>query len=151
MSSTLAAATQVFLSLIAYSEGTGDRYDLTYNHHVFRDFDRHPNIVIRGSPYYSSAAGRYQFIWHTFTEMQKKCSGIPDFTPASQDNAAVCLLDSRKVNHTEFHTTKGALLIEIKKIANVWASLPGSPYGQPTHSMDKLWKFYNARRLQRGK
>ena len=32
----------------------------------------------------------------------------------------------------------------LRKLNGVWASLPGSPYGQPTHSTAKLWLVYKA-------
>ena len=30
----------------------------------------------------------------------------------------------------------------VNKLNNIWASLPGSQYGQPTHPMATLWSYY---------
>jgi muramidase (phage lysozyme) len=35
----------------------------------------------------------------------------------------------------------------MKKLNRIWASLPGSPYGQPTRKTEALWqKFQQARK-----
>ena len=141
---SLTIATQIFLSTIAFSEGTNERYDLTFNFHRIRMFDRHPAIVIKGQSYYSSAAGRYQFIQSTYVDMQRNCRlyKIPDFKPDSQDKAAVCLLERYKVKHNEIHLAKKNLQTELNKVNMEWASLPNSQLEQPTNTIEKLWKFY---------
>lgn len=71
----------------------------------------------------STAAGAYQFIKPTWDRIRALAPRLPDFSPASQDAAAVRLLNS-----------VGALrLIEAGEIAaavvlasKTWASLPGS-------------------------
>ena len=136
------AATAAFLSMIAFAEGTGDRYDITYDYHIIRDFDRHPNVVIRGGRYYSSAAGRYQFLASTYKEMQEKCDDVIDFTPPSQDAAAICMLDLKGVNHHEEIKTPATFKEEVSKVAKVWASLPGAGYGQPERKLERLWRIY---------
>lgn len=32
----------------------------------------------------------------------------------------------------------------LRKVNRIWASLPGSPYGQHTHSTGDLWEYYKS-------
>jgi len=142
----LTAATAAFLSMISYAEGTniGEQgYAVTFDYHIIRDFDKHPNVAIIGSKYVSTAAGRYQFIKATYDEMQERCKdAIPDFTPTSQDNAAVCMLNMKGVNHVNPIETEFAFSEEVDKVSKIWASLPGAGYGQPERKLGELWRVY---------
>lgn len=56
--------------------------------------DRHPRVYIAGPQGPSSAAGRYQFTWSRWKQLQKKHNvTFSDFTPDTQDAAAVLDLD----------------------------------------------------------
>jgi lysozyme len=70
----------------------------------------------------SSAAGAYQLIKATWIRLRDKLQ-LPDFSPASQDLAAVQLLDDiGALKLVQAGDIQGALA----KASKVWASLPGS-------------------------
>jgi len=70
----------------------------------------------------STAAGAYQLIKGTWARLKAKLN-LPDFSPLSQDQAAVALLDeSGALDLIYAGDIEGA----IKKASRIWASLPGS-------------------------
>jgi lysozyme len=70
----------------------------------------------------STAAGAYQFIKKTWIKLSEKLD-LPDFSPASQDLAAIQLLDDiGALSLIRDGDIDGAL----KKASKVWASLPYS-------------------------
>jgi len=70
----------------------------------------------------STAAGAYQFIKATWIRLRNKMQ-LTDFSPASQDLAAVQLLDDiGALKLVQSGDIEGALA----KASKVWASLPGS-------------------------
>lgn len=54
------------------------------------DYSKHPNIIgMRTAAGPSTAAGRYQFVYSTWRELQKRYPGqFTDFNPVTQDRAA---------------------------------------------------------------
>ncbi len=130
-----------FLGTIAYSEGTNDRYDLIFGYRTFTDFSDHPRRRVCSGSYCSDAAGRYQFLLTTWDGVRDKLD-LPDFTPASQDLAALQLIRGRGVYDLDGIDTYAEFSDAIHHLNREWASLPGSPYGQPTHSMSVLWDEY---------
>lgn len=134
----LPANVEKFLKLITFTEGT-DRQKTPYNELFgftnFVGYSSHPNILIRSSNYSSTAAGRYQILKRTAKMLKMK-----DFTPESQDMAAIELI--KQAGAYNF-VLAGEWEKAIEKTNNVWASLPGSPYGQPTHKMKDAIKFLN--------
>lgn len=127
-----------FLMLITFTEGT-DRQKTPYNELFgftnFESYIKHPNKIIKSSNYSSSAAGRYQILKNT-ADMLK----MSDFTPESQDAAAIKLIKNAGAYKL---ILEGKFEEAILKTNRVWASLPGSPYGQPTHKMEDALKFIN--------
>lgn len=71
----------------------------------------------------SDAAGAYQFLSSTWNDC-KKALNLPDFSPASQDKAAVLLLQQKGALDD---IKKGNFTAAIQKTNRTWASLPGSP------------------------
>lgn len=130
---------QAFLALIRWTEGAN--YMTLFGGEQFTDFDDHPRQVITkslgGKPITSSAAGAYQFLSRTWDECQKALN-LPDFSPPSQDQAAVYLIERRNALTS---VMVGDWQAAILKCNREWASLPGSPYGQPTKSMAKCLEF----------
>lgn len=150
------AATNVAAALatLSQAEGTdraGDPYRVCYGYKfTIQSFADHPAVlgVWRGETLpdamcegaglspgcVSTAAGKYQIIRPTWLRLKAKL-GLPDFSPASQDRAAVELLKER-----------GALeLLEQGRFAEAmhaarkeWASLKGAGYGQGERSMEWL-------------
>ena len=86
------------LNAIASPESGGRynvRYDGSANGAEFDDFSQHPGIMVqRPDGRFSSAAGRYQFTLTTWKEVSREL-GLTDFSPESQDRAALHL--ARKI------------------------------------------------------
>jgi len=124
---------QAFLRVIRRGEGTADEggYKRLFGGGTFSSFADHPRTVVAKSGYRSSAAGAYQAMTSTWDETAK-IMGLPDFSPASQDLFAVGRIAARGALAD---VIAGRLETAISRCANEWASLPGSPYGQPVISM----------------
>ena len=136
----LSARERAFLDMIAFAEGTQtpEGYRTMFTGALFEGFDRHPDIVNRDpvSGLESTAAGRYQFLTTTWEGL-----GLPDFSPINQDIGAIQLIENRGAL-TDVQA--GNFEIAVNKVALEWASMPGSPYGQPTKTMDELREVYLA-------
>src|SRR5437016_6950612 len=99
------------------------------------DFSAHANILVQVRPgLNSTAAGRYQFLNRTWTGL-----GLPDFSEFNQDVGAVMLMQRRGMITPLLN---GDVEQAIENGNAEWASLPGSPYGQGTRSMNSLKKVY---------
>jgi muramidase (phage lysozyme) len=122
---------RALLDTIAGTESPG--YDVIYGGQRFTDFSKHPNIAveIRSGPNrgkFSTAAGRYQFLFSTWADLQEEL-GLPDFSPTSQDKAAWHL--AQKV----YENKEGRdLLADLRNgnlddvgpaLHSTWTSLPG--------------------------
>jgi muramidase (phage lysozyme) len=100
-----------------------------------QDLTGHPNILVQVGPGLKSTAfGRYQILAGT-----AKSDGFTNFSPAGQDAAANTLMSNRGMVNAAI---RGNIRQAIQKGGNEWASLPGSPYGQPTISMDSALQTY---------
>ena len=88
----------------------------------------------------SSAAGAYQILARTFDKLAEQ-HGFHDFTPETQDLAAIALIAGRGALGL---LVKGQIEAAVEKCNKEWASLPGSPYGQPTHTMNDVLNVYHA-------
>ncbi|WP_317205564.1 glycoside hydrolase family 104 protein [Janthinobacterium sp.] len=80
--------------------------------------------VKRGSV--STAAGAYQINLPTWTRVSEKL-GLNDFSPASQDAAALQLISEKGA---AADVAAGRTASAVYKIRKIWASLPGAGYGQ---------------------
>lgn len=117
---------------------------------VITDFSEHPAVL--GSwtgepldslgPEYvgkvSTAAGAYQLIKPTWVALRYKLQ-LPDFTPPSQDAAAIELV--RQHGALDL-LNQGEVQRAIAMCASEWASLPGGASGQPSRSMASLIQAY---------
>lgn len=121
---------QAFLALIRFTEGAG--YNTVFGGGIVDYLEDHPRIAITrtlgGKPITSTAAGAYQFLSRTWDEC-KKALDLPDFTAANQDRAALYLIERRRALPA---VMEGDWETAIERCSREWASLPGSPYGQPT-------------------
>ncbi len=78
------------LDLIAFVEvGASGGYNTQFGGGTFSDFSRHPNIDDDLRP-----AGRYQIQYRTFKGIAEQ-EGLTDFSPQSQDKAAIALIAGR--------------------------------------------------------
>lgn len=108
---------------------------------LFHDYSDHPRVLVKLSDKLSStAAGRYQILKRTF-DHYKKALGLRDFSPASQDAIAVRLVSERGALPD---IERGDLDTAMKKVAKIWASLPGAGYGQHENAVADLRAAYVA-------
>lgn len=147
-----------YLSLLGWSEGVtkdvdpitqNDGYDCIVSgldpltgkagRHLFTDYSDHP--FAHGRPpiqlnahLRSTASGRYQVILETW-EGWKSHMSLTDFSAASQDAVAVALITQRGAAAA---VEAGDIPTAVRLCSTIWASLPTSPYGQPTHSMEDI-------------
>ena len=143
----MSANLRAFLALISWCEGTSgpDGYRTIVGGELFTDFGDHPRILKSGTfangKYWSStAAGKYQFLKGTWDECREACD-LPDFSPDSQDKAAIFLIKRANALHA---VEDGDLRNAIHLCNKTWASLPGSPYGQPIKSYADCERIYLA-------
>ncbi len=154
----LSANLRAFLKLIQWAEGTFSKpnpYAVCYAYsHTISDFSDHPAItkewngvvlpdrICAGAGYgpgcKSTAAGAYQINRPTWLGIKNKLPGIR-FDAAGQTAAAIQLIKQRGALQD---VENGALYKALKKCNPTWASLPGSPYDQPTRSYSKCEDFY---------
>jgi muramidase (phage lysozyme) len=134
--------TRAFLDMIAFAEGTDgpDGYRMLFGGGLFDSFADHPRLVVRRSGYASSAAGRYQILRRTWDDVQRVLK-LPDFSPGSQDVAAVFLLRRRGALS---HVLAGRFDRAVDASRKEWASLPGAGYGQPERRLADLRDRYRA-------
>ncbi len=140
---------RALLNTIRFAEGTwtGGRHDgyrMLYGGRLIADLSRHPEITV-ASRYTSAAAGAYQFLPRTWQEAARLLR-LPDFGPASQDQAALYLVEKRGV--LQRFDRQGLCQELLARLAPEWASLPTrtgqSYYGQPVHDAQELLRFYSA-------
>lgn len=135
---------RAFLATIRAGEGTADAggYNRLFGGNRFDSFADHPRLYITrtmgGKPITSSAAGAYQFLARTWDECAAALD-LTDFAPPSQDLAAVYLIRRRGALGD---VIAGRFGDAVRKCAREWASLPGSPYGQPTKTLAQAQQTY---------
>lgn len=139
------ANVRAFLGVIRVGEGTADSkgYSRLVGGGEFAGFRDHPRIVKSGTfkngkSWKSTAAGAYQAIVGTWDETQS-IMGLPDFSPTSQDLFALGRIAARGALED---VKAGRFDSAIRKCSMEWASLPGSPYGQPTISLERARSVY---------
>lgn len=135
---------QAFLRMVRYAEGTASAngYRMLFGGGLFEGYDDHPRTPVTatlgGKRITSTAAGAYQFLARTWDDI-KRAAGVSDFSPASQDRAAAALIRRRGALADVY---AGRFSEAVRKCAREWASLPGSPYGQPVKTMAQVTAAY---------
>ncbi|EPN2806514.1 glycoside hydrolase family 24 protein [Serratia marcescens] len=138
---------QKYLNVIALSEGTAgymnNGYNTMFGGDQFSDMSDHPRILKEftdknGKRNKTSAAGRYQFTQASWDEA-KAALNLPDFSPHSQDMAALYLI--RRAGQLD-NVLNGNFAEATAGLGGVWASLPSSTYAQPKHSYEAMENFY---------
>lgn len=130
------------LDLIAYAEGAD--YDVMYTGQRFTDFSKHPEKLLCANAICSDAAGKYQFLSTTWNPLKSRLK-LPDFSPASQDKAAIQLM---KDNGCYGAAVRGDVRAFADRCWNTWASLKSSTgekldSRQHAHSIEHLQAKYN--------
>lgn len=154
---------QAFLRVIRYAEGTSgpNGYRQIFatrgGPNLFDSWADHPRVAkqfkVGDKTLWTSAAGAYQFMAvsprpaplkptsvNTWDRLQAKL-GLADFSPASQDRAAVELIAEAGALQD---VKAGRFDQAINKCRGIWASLPGATYGQPTKDLRTLRNVYAA-------
>jgi len=131
---------RAFLLMIQYAEGTlgTNAYRMMYGGGLFSGFQKHPNRAISKGGLISTAAGAYQFLYRTWSELQRQLQ-LPDFSPSSQDKAAIELIRRRGAFED---VQEGRIALAIDKCHKIWASFPGAGYGQGERSLQALLQAY---------
>lgn len=135
---------RAFLAVLRACEGTAgpNGYRTLFGGTLFNSYDEHPRVTIHASGYASTAAGAYQILASSWDDYRAKTGAGKEFTPDAQDAYAVwAIRDKRKALDD---VEAGRLDEAIAKCAKEWASLPGSPYGQPTRTLDYCRGVYRA-------
>jgi muramidase (phage lysozyme) len=128
---------RAFLRMIRHGEGTADEdgYRRMFGGELFDSFADHPRRAITkrlgGKPITSTAAGAYQYLSKTWDGLVRQY-GFTDFSPKNQDLGCVALIKGRKALDD---VIAGRFEQAVMKCNKEWASLPGSPYGQPVVTM----------------
>jgi lysozyme len=154
------ANVRAFLDVIQRCEGTagqGDPYRVCYGFsHVIQDFSDHPKLTGEWAGVQlsdvqcggaglspgciSTAAGAYQITRPTWQRLRDRL-GLVDFSPASQDAAAIQLL---KDCGAYSRLAAGDLSGAVAKARGTWASLPGANYaGQGMRTFDQVASWYS--------
>lgn len=147
MTSTESPAVQdqniaAFLQTIRVSEGTAgpDGYRTMVGGSLFDGYADHPRTLVNlpNLGIKSSAAGAYQILRRTWDGVAAK-RGLSDFSPASQDAAAIELIRQRGALTL---VKAGRFSEAIDKCRKEWASLPGAGYGQHENTLARLQAAY---------
>jgi muramidase (phage lysozyme) len=136
------------LASIRAAEGTAqytDPYSVGFGGRPIGDLSQHPGTLSAfsdnsGNRKKTSAAGAYQFLNRSWGDMSGKL-GLNDFGPENQDIAAIGLLDrSGALDNVLAGDVNGF----VRDANGTWASLPGSPYNQPTRSRSFINRAWNS-------
>lgn len=133
---------QAFLRVIRAGETSQDdiAYRTMFGGGTFASFNDHPRVKNSAAGLVSTAAGAYQFLERTWDGLDAKYN-FPDFSPATQDFAAVALILGRGALDD---VLAGRFEQAVRKCNKEWASLPWSPYGQPTRTIEQARQVYEA-------
>lgn len=133
---------QAMLRVIRTGEGTADAggYSRLYGGGTFASYADHPRLSVTRWGITSTAAGAYQFLSSSWDET-RDVMGLRDFSPASQDLAAVGRIAARGALND---VLRGDFRAAVKKLNREWASLPESPYNQRTMSWEQAGQVFLA-------
>jgi muramidase (phage lysozyme) len=131
------------LDLVAWAEGTDANYNMIYTGAKFADYSKHPDRVMCSAGLCSAAAGRYQFMPQTWATVKAKLN-LPDFSPASQDKAAIQLMKDAGCYGA---AVRGDVADFADRCWSQWASFHGSNGAkldkrQRSHPIDQLKAKY---------
>lgn len=145
-----AANIAAFLAALRASEGTASQADpfrVVFGYgHTLQSLADHPYFTGEwlGAPFaggnWSTAAGAYQINRRTWAPLKQRLQ-LPDFSPASQDAAAIELVREKGALED---VKAGRFGAAVNKVRRVWASLPGAGYGQGERDLDWLTAQYES-------
>ena len=124
------------LDTIAWAEG-GRSYQTLYGGGTFSG-NQHPNRAITAGGYTSTAAGRYQFLYRTWREIQSAL-GLADFSGPNQDIGAVYLINQRgQLSKLLAGDFEGMM----RGLGCLWAALPYATCGQRRRDLAATMNYY---------
>lgn len=135
-----------FLDLISAAEGTTQHgYHTLFGGGRLDSLDTHPNRMSKfkdgsGRRLNTSAAGRYQIIGSVWNNLAER-EGLEDFSPESQDRAAISLIREKGALED---VEAGNFREAIEKLGSIWAALPSSTYDQPKKDWNWVEDFLAA-------
>lgn len=132
---------EAFLRVIRAGESsqTDDAYRMMFGGGLFSAPPwQHPHTPITIGAYTSTAAGAYQILAQTWDGLVGSF-GFSDFSPGNQDRAAIALIAGRG---SLDDVVAGNFQDAVRRCSREWASLPGSPYGQPTRTLAQALEVY---------
>lgn len=88
----------------------------------------------------STAAGAYQINLPTWQRVRVKGPRLNDFSPASQDEAAIRLIKEKRA---DLLINAGRVQEAFFALSPIWASLPYSNSGQPKRTLPEMMAFYD--------
>lgn len=147
------ARVRAFLRMIRVGEGTAGHtgYEKLFGGSSFiknhgKNFDDHPQIKIANSGYTSSAAGAYQVMGYTWSDLSmiraREKYKIKSFNPESQDRFCIVLLKHKVRNNALSLIINNDIKLAIENCSWEWASLPPGRYGQPIETMNQALANY---------
>lgn len=138
-----------FLDMIAVAEGTDDGrqptrdsgYDVLVGGGLFKGYADHPRVLVRlpRLGISSTAAGRYQLLSQYWDAYRKSLGLVGGFTPENQDRVAIQQIRERGALPD---IAAGRFDEAVRKVRNIWASLPGAGYGQHEQPLARLREVY---------
>lgn len=137
---------QAFLAMIRQFEAAGE-YNILYGGGHFDSYEAHPHVKVpfhnplrseAGINDFSTAAGAYQINWPTWLTIQA-AAFLPDFSPQSQDEAAIWLLKTRGALSL---ILAGDFTGALQAASGTWASLPGSKAQQNPQQFNTALNVY---------
>lgn len=132
---------EAYRALYGWRPGNGKVFGSFDDHPRIRTYETHDEFIRDGdNADYTTAAGAYQIVERTWDGLVRQY-GFPDFSPGCQDEAAVALIIERKAIQD---VAGGNIEAAVKKCRTVWASIPGSGYGQPTVALQRFIDVYKA-------
>lgn len=146
-------ARSALLDTIAGTESPG--YNVMYGGSTFTDFTDHPRVaheitVGPNAGLTSTAAGKYQFLSSTWDRVAAEL-GLTDFTPASQDKAALHLAaqdyKAATGRNLDADLAAGNIGNIAKGLSGTWTSLPGGI--EATTTVDRFTRSYRSNLAER--
>lgn len=132
---------KAFLQVIRKGEGTLglNGYRTEFGGTLFNSYVDKPRNIISKNGKDSSAKGAYQIINSTWDNPIQSTLNLPNFEPNTQDIAGIFLIKRKGAINDVLN---GEICSAMAKCSLEWASLPGSPYGQPTQALQSALSFY---------
>lgn len=129
---------EAYRALFGWRPGNGKTFRTFRDHPRSRTWEREDEFIHNGRKDYTTAAGAYQIVETTWDRCQAALA-LPDFSPQSQDLAALFLVLEKAALED---VLEGRIPQAISKCRKVWASLPSSPWGQTTITLQRALDTY---------